>query len=73
MSIYLIDYENVNLSGLSGIETLSELDRVYLFYGANPGYIPFEKHILIAKTPADVPADKRNEVIGALKQKITLN
>lgn len=26
-----------------------------------------------AKTPADVPADKRNEVIGALKQKITLN
>lgn len=26
-----------------------------------------------AKTPADVPADKRNEVIDALKQKITLN
>ena len=26
-----------------------------------------------AKTPADVPAEKRNEVIGALKQKITLN
>lgn len=26
-----------------------------------------------AKTPADVPDDKRNEVIGALKQKITLN
>ena len=26
-----------------------------------------------AKTPADVSAEKRNEVIGALKQKITLN
>lgn len=26
-----------------------------------------------AKTPADVPAEKRNEVIAALKQKITLN
>ena len=54
MSIYLIDYENVNLSGLNGIETLSPMDRVYLFYGANPGYIPFEKHIQIAKTPAEV-------------------
>lgn len=54
MSIYLIDYENVSLNGLNGIETLNDMDRVYLFYGANPGYIPFEKHILIAKTPAEV-------------------
>lgn len=54
MSIYLIDYENVSLNGLNGIETLNDMDRVYLFYGANPGYIPFEKHILIANTPAEV-------------------
>jgi archaellin len=26
-----------------------------------------------AKTPADVPSDKRNDVVDALKQKITLN
>ncbi len=54
MSIYLIDYENVNLSGLRGIETLTEMDRVYVFYGANAGYIPFEKHIMIAKARAEV-------------------
>lgn len=54
MSIYLIDYENVNVSGLNGIETLTEADKVYIFYGANPGYIPFEKHILISKSQAEV-------------------
>ncbi len=54
MSIYFIDYENVNLNGLSGIETLTEQDRVYIFYGANPGYIPFERHIAISKSRAEV-------------------
>ncbi len=54
MSIYFIDYENVNLNGLNGIETLTAQDRVYLFYGANPGYIPFERHIAIAKSQAEV-------------------
>ena len=30
MSIYLIDYENTGISGLTGIETLKKSDRVYL-------------------------------------------
>ena len=35
MAIYLIDYENVNMDGLNGIQDLSETDQVYIFYSDN--------------------------------------
>lgn len=35
MNVFLIDFENVQASGLNGIETLSEDDKVYIFYSTN--------------------------------------
>ena len=35
MSLFLVDYENVSASGLSGLEKLTEEDVVYIFYTEN--------------------------------------
>lgn len=52
--IYLVDYENVSLSGLAGIEKLGEEDKVVVFVGNNLGSIPFEWHIRIADSRPEV-------------------
>ena len=54
MSIYLIDYENTGISGLTGIETLKKNDRVYLFYGIYTGSITFDTHIALNNTKAKI-------------------
>lgn len=54
MSIYLVDYENVSLAGLEGIEKLSDSEKVYIFYGNSAGSISFEMHAKIAQTRAQV-------------------
>ena len=54
MSIYLIDYENTGISGLTGIETLKKSDRVYLFYGVYTGSITFDTHIALNNTKAKI-------------------
>ena len=40
MSIYLIDYENVHYSGLNGLEKLTEISTVIIFYTQNAESIP---------------------------------
>lgn len=32
MGLFLVDYENVNSDGLTGIETLTDIDIVIIFY-----------------------------------------
>lgn len=41
MKFFLVDYENVNSSGLEGINCLDEEDRVVIFYGPNSNTVSF--------------------------------
>ena len=52
MAIYLIDYENVNMDGLNGIQDLSETDQVYIFYSDNANKLTFGIHQQIVESPA---------------------
>lgn len=52
MAIYLIDYENVNMDGLNGIQDLSEADQVYIFYSDNANKLTFGLHQQIVESPA---------------------
>lgn len=60
--IYLVDYENVNLYGMSGIEKLTAEDGVVVFLGNTMGAIPFEWHIRISDAPAKVKYIKCGKV-----------
>lgn len=40
MAVYLVDYENVHQSGLTGIETLSTDDLVVIFYSYDGAAVP---------------------------------
>ncbi len=42
MRLYLIDYENVNASGLHGIGQVSKSDRIILFYSHSANTLSFE-------------------------------
>ena len=44
MAIYLIDYENVYIEGLTGLERLSQKDEVVIFYTQNRCGLTFELH-----------------------------
>lgn len=48
MNLYLIDYENVTETGLSGTNELTADDHVIVFYSAQIKNISFEKHVEIA-------------------------
>ena len=52
MNLYLIDYENVTETGLSGTNELTADDHVIVFYSAQIKNISFEKHVEIAQCPA---------------------
>ena len=60
--IYLVDYENVNLNGMVGIENLEETDHVVVFLGNNTGAIPIEWHIRILDSKAQVKYIKCGKV-----------
>lgn len=60
--IYLVDYENVNLYGMTGIEKLTPEDKVIVFLGNTMGAIPFEWHIRISDAPAKVKYIKCGKV-----------
>ena len=62
MAVYLIDYENVGVGGLSGITQLSSGDRVILFYGSNTKTIPFERMVEISRSNARVEFIKTERV-----------
>ncbi len=54
MSIYLIDYENVNESGLEGIKSLKSEDQVHIFYSDQIKTIPFERSIELSQSRARI-------------------
>ncbi len=54
MATYLIDYENVNVSGLKGIENLEKTDTVYIFYSDNSNTLTFSAHKAINESSAAV-------------------
>ena len=54
MSIYLVDYENVNAGGFKGIELLSSDDDVYVFYSSKAASLSFETHKSLVSCKASV-------------------
>lgn len=54
MSIYLVDYENVNADGLKDVGRLGSDDRVIVFYTANADKITFELHNRLNESAADI-------------------
>lgn len=54
MAVYLIDFENVHSSGISGVENLSADDKVYIFYTENASSLSFSSHIKLLACPAEV-------------------
>lgn len=44
MAIYLVDYENVYIEGLTGLERLKKTDEVVIFYTQNRCGLTFELH-----------------------------
>ncbi len=54
MACFLVDFENVNSSGLAGITELSEDDSVYIFYTVKANSLTFTAHMDIMKSKAKV-------------------
>ena len=54
MEYYLIDYENVNVSGLDGITRLSGEDVVVIFYSENADTMTFSLHRRLNESRAEV-------------------
>lgn len=53
-NLYLIDYENVHDNGLFGIDTLTEDDRLIIFYGSQDKTISYKCHQMLMQTKAFV-------------------
>ncbi|MEE5992951.1 MAG: PIN domain-containing protein [Oscillospiraceae bacterium] len=51
---FLVDYENVHMAGLHGVEELSKSDKVIIFYSQNADSLNFEVMKLISSTKAHV-------------------
>ena len=54
MSVFLIDYENVNSPGMAGIDALTEADTIILFYTKNSDNLSFSLHESLITTQARV-------------------
>lgn len=54
MAIYLVDFENVNGEGLTGIEKLGSDDVVTIFYSKNASTISFETHQALNESHAKI-------------------
>ncbi len=54
MSVFLIDYENVNEAGLEGIKNLKSDDQVHIFYSDQIKTIPFERSIEMSQSRAKI-------------------
>ena len=52
MVFYLVDYENTGIRGITGVEELSQEDRLIIFYGPRTGSVPFEDLVKITSTRA---------------------
>ena len=58
MNYYLVDYENVNVSGLNGISKLTENDIVTIFYSENANTLTFGMHRRINELKACIKFQK---------------
>lgn len=54
MNYFLVDYENVNVSGLKGISKLTENDVVVIFYSENANTLTFGMHKQINDSKAKI-------------------
>ncbi|MBE6876980.1 MAG: hypothetical protein E7496_09755 [Ruminococcus sp.] len=64
MAVYLIDYENVYIDGLQGIEKLTEQDSVHIFYTQNRCGLTFALYQQLISCKAEIHL---NEVAMSLK------
>lgn len=64
MAIYLVDYENVYIDGLKGLEQLGEEDTLHIFYTQNRCGLTFHLYEQLTKCKAHV---QLNEVSVSLK------
>ena len=58
MNYFLVDYENVHADGLRGIASLSERDKVIIFYSENAETMTFGLHRRLGESKADVSYQK---------------
>lgn len=54
MATFLIDYENIGVHGLDGIDKLTEQDSIYIFYTENANKLTFDLHHEITEAKAKV-------------------
>lgn len=54
MACFIIDFENVNSSGIQGITSLTEDDTVFIFYTTKANSLTFAAHMDIMKSKARV-------------------
>ena len=64
MAIYLVDYENVYIEGLQGMERLTGADKLHIFYTQNRCGLTFGLYEQLIACQAQV---QRNEVAVSLK------
>ena len=64
MSVYLVDYENVYIDGLQGMEHLTNEDELHIFYTQNRCGLTFQLYEQLIACQAEV---KLNEVSASLK------
>ena len=64
MAVYLIDYENVYIDGLQGIEKLTQQDSVHMFYTQNRCGLTFGLYQQLISCKAEIHL---NEVAMSLK------
>lgn len=60
MSVFLIDYENLHTSAFSGLEDLTEEDRVFIFYTNNSDNLTFSLMERLVKAKAKIEYQKVN-------------
>ena len=58
MNYFLMDYENVNVSGLNGITGLTENDSIIIFYSENANTLTFGMHRRINESNAEIKFQK---------------
>ncbi len=54
MNLIFVDYENVSIKGLSGIENLGDDSIVYLFYSENTAHLPMTTVATLNSTKAEM-------------------
>ena len=58
LNYFLVDYENVNVSGLNGITSLTENDSVIVFYSENADTLTFGIHRRLNESKAEIKFQK---------------